>query len=283
MKLLLIGASGYLGSSLYNQLSQNHQVTGTHYKHQGKHPNLVLLDLNNPKNISDVLSQEAPDVVVHVGGLTSVNYCERNKEEATKVNTEATRRIIDNFDGKVIYVSTNYVFDGSRGNYTESDPTNPVNHYGLTKARAEGIVLEHPDNLVIRFGSVYGHNPRNSKFFNRFFENGEPKNKIDGSQELMLSPTYLSDVNQNFERFFEYTGIIHFTSGSPISEYDFFAEISKGLDLGFEVGVRSFDEICKIAKRPRNATLSTERDLPLVRTSLENSLIELHNHILKSK
>jgi dTDP-4-dehydrorhamnose reductase len=281
MKLLLIGASGYVGSSLYSKLSQNHEVTGTHYKHSDKHPNLVLLDLNNQKNISDVLRQEAPDVVVHVGGLTSVDYCERNKEEATRLNTDGVRRIIDNFGGKVIYVSTNYVFDGSRGNYTESDPTNPVNHYGLTKARAEEIIIEHPDNLVVRFGSVYGLNPRNNKFFNRFFENGEPKNKIDGSPELMLSPTYLSDVIQNFEQFFEYTGIIHFTSGSPISEYDFFAEISKGLNLGFEVSVRSFDEICKIARRPRNATLSTERDLPFARTSLEDSLRDIHS-VLKN-
>ncbi len=281
MKLLLIGASGYIGSSLYSQLSQNHQVIGTHYKHNERRPNSVLLNLNNPRNISDVLRQEVPDIVVHVGGLTSVNYCERNKEEATRVNTDATKSIIDNFDGKVVYISTNYVFDGSRGDYTESDSTNPINHYGLTKSQAEEIILGKTNNLVIRFGSVYGYNPQNNKFFNRFFESGKPKKEIDGCPELILSPTYLGDVVNNFERFLEYDGIIHFTSGSPLSEYDFFAEIGKRLDLGFVVNVVSFDEICRTAERPRNATLSTERDLPFVRTSLDDSLRDLRK-VLKN-
>lgn len=267
MKTLIIGGSGFLGSKLVEYLNGSCQST---YHQNRIFSNQIQMDLANKASIRKCLAETKPDVVLHCGGLTDTNFCEANPDLANKVNCLGTEALLKEFDGKIIYFSTDYVFDGEHAPYDEKSEPKPINHYGKTKFAAERVVLDKPQNLIVRVSGLYGFNRNN----NRFLDGLRSRKVIKASQELISTPTYIEDIAKTVPEFMDMSGILHFTGEQSFSRYDFAKLVVKSLDLDAEVVPQ---ENNRIAKRPRNSSLISVYNLR--KTPIEEALKEIRRAI----
>jgi len=162
-RVLIIGASGFLGSKLFSALSVESDVIGTFFSRPAL--GLVYLNIQDKKQVSKLINKYNPHVIIACGGMTRPDECEKNQKRAYDVNVKGMNNLVECSKGKIIYISTDYVFSGEKGPYCEHDDPHPINYYGWTKYEAEKIVLKTDDNnLVLRVSGLYGYNERNNEF-----------------------------------------------------------------------------------------------------------------------
>ncbi len=171
MNILLTGASGFLGWHLAGTLGSEHRVSATAHHNSPVIPNIewIPYDLGGQNSMDTLFANVRPDIVVHAAALTSVAYCDAHSREATMVNVKATERIAElceKQESYLIYASTDLVFDGRRGNYSEDDTTNPVSYYARTKRVAEEVIQSTvARHTIIRFALLYGPPSPHSRSF----------------------------------------------------------------------------------------------------------------------
>lgn len=171
MKVFIAGASGLLGSNCQKHFTeQGWDVVGSYFSYEV--PNTVFyntLDLDHKNNFD--IEGFNPDVIVHCGALTHVDYCETNKEESYQKTVQSTinlASVAKKCKARFVYISTDYVFDGKEGPYTEEQTTNPVSVYGKHKLEAEQLAQnEIADTLILRITNVYGNEARGKNFVAR--------------------------------------------------------------------------------------------------------------------
>lgn len=257
MKELIIGGSGFLGSKLASsELFKDANITYLNQKTSfiEKNKNRSFrMNLAEEEEISKVLLSTNPSLIIHCGGITDTDLCEREKEFSWKVNVEGTENLMRSYNGKIIYFSTDYVFDGKNAPYNENSKPNPINHYGITKLKAEEIILRRKENLVVRVSGLYGINKNNNKFINRFID----QDKIYAYTNLISSPTYIEDIVDNIQTLTHLSGIIHLSSNGSISRYNFTKLINDSLHLSKEIISCEYKNKDGTAKRPYNSSLTT--------------------------
>lgn len=196
MKVFIAGASGLVGSNcLKHFTAQGWEVIGSYFSFAT--PDTVFyntLEPAHPDNF-DLISWN-PDVIVHCGALTHVDYCEVNETESYLKTVESTRKLLamaSTCDARFVYISTDYVFDGVHGPYRETDTVNPLSIYGRHKLEAEQLALsEGRDTLVLRVTNVYGDELRGKNFIARIIA------QCRAGQQLTLKlpyDQYASPVN----------------------------------------------------------------------------------------
>jgi dTDP-4-dehydrorhamnose reductase len=201
MNILITGASGFLGFHTASALAKNHTVFAT------AHNNSPLIegvrwiphDLRNPEGVDRIFEEVHPDVVFHAAAMTSVAECERNHREAMKTNVKATERIAElcnRGDVYLIYASTDLVFDGRRGNYSEEDQPNPVSFYAKTKRVSEEVVESYTSrHTIVRFALLYGPPSPHSGSFLGWMEDGFRDNKpVTLFTDQFRTPIYVKDA-----------------------------------------------------------------------------------------
>lgn len=174
MKVLIIGASGLVGGNcLRHFTAQGWDVKGTYFSYAI--PGLDYYNTLKPDDTSNLdVAAWSPDVIVHCGALTHVDYCEAHEDESYTQTVQSTRNIIalaNACKAKMVYLSTDYVFDGHTGPYREEDAVNPLSVYGRHKLIAELAVLSDvPDALVLRVTNIYGDEARGKNFVARIVQ-----------------------------------------------------------------------------------------------------------------
>jgi dTDP-4-dehydrorhamnose reductase len=167
MRVLLIGASGLVGAQCLRYFKEkNIEVVGTYRNY--KVANTFFFDTSF-ENCFDFLNENSfkPDSIIHCGALTNVDYCEDNFIESYSLTVKSTETIANYCKKnkiKLIYLSTDYVFDGLAGPYLETGNTNPINVYGKHKLEAEKIVQELGNYIIARITNVYGEEERSKNF-----------------------------------------------------------------------------------------------------------------------
>ncbi len=165
MKVLLTGANGFLGIYLAPKLNQKGYTviaTGRGERTSAIDPTLeyVPMDFTDPFAVHDVFERYSPDVVIHAGAMSKVDACELDQWEAYRANVEGTITLMINaaeYRSFFIFVSTDFIFKGDIGMYTEEDKADPVNFYGKTKKEAEEAIMEYEyDWAIARTILVYG-------------------------------------------------------------------------------------------------------------------------------
>ena len=182
MKVFISGASGLVGSNCMKHFKeQGWDVVGSYYSFQTD--DTVFYDTlmpEHPENF-DVIEYK-PDVIVHCGALTHVDYCETHVEESYEKTVQSTINLIKTArecNARMVYISTDYVFDGKNGPYTEDAPVNPLSVYAKHKLEAEQMVLRDiPDSLVLRVTNVYGDELRGKNFVARIVEQCKNHQKL---------------------------------------------------------------------------------------------------------
>ena len=143
-KFLIVGGSGSIGSYFVKWLSKRYDVVYTYLNHKPYYGKGIVLDITNKKDTIEIINTERPNIVIHAAALANVDKCETDHFLADKINIDGTRNIIEGcseIDCKLVYVSTTYVFDGLKNEFTEDDYTNPTTYYGRTKELAEQSIL----------------------------------------------------------------------------------------------------------------------------------------------
>ena len=263
MKVLVIGKDGQLGSELVRLFPS---AMGTSRKDPGD----AYLNLKDPGMIVRTISEYNPDVVINTAAQTNVDRCEEDKLDAYSVNAIAIRNMAKacSITGSYfIHVSTDYVFDGRNGNYSEEDVPNPINYYGISKIIGEAYAISYDNSLVIRTSGVYGVKMNFPLFVVKTLREGGTVNCIDS----YYSPIHATMLAEAIKEVIVKSpdGILNI-SGRRISRYEFAFRIKDTLniDTGTIDLSRSVPNIK--ARRPYDSSLDNERARSLLSTRFDD-------------
>ena len=262
-KIVIIGSGGRLGAALMREYHDKFDVTGFNH---------LQLDLESLDGIRKKLCVIDFDVLINAAAFTNVDLCERERDQALRINAEApcvVAEICQDKNARLVHFSTDYVFDGEkREPYTESDPANPISVYGESKRAGEKFVLQTGDrHLIVRVSWVFG--PDRPSFIDGIIKRARESNYVDAIADKFSTPTYTRDIAQMLPQFFELNvegGILHFANSGECSwqEYAQWALdccASEGIALKAKTvgALKVADMKDWIARRPVYSVLSTAK------------------------
>ena len=268
MKLLVLGGSGLIGNALLKNSKNEFDILTTFYKNPVAIKNVRSFQYSFPddlNNLRKLLEKEKPDVLVNTMGYSNIDFCELNKSDTEMLHVEVTEKICklcENIGTKQIFLSSDYVFDGEKGNYSEDDVPNPVNYYGLSKLKAEQLILKNPINTVIRTSVIYDWDYR-ARFFNSVIKNLQNNQEINATTDVYNSVTFLDNLVESIFKVIKLNqnGIFHVVDSACVNRFEFAEMIAKifRLDKNLIKTVSVQDEPKNIAKRPKNACLNNSK------------------------
>ena len=248
MRILTIGASGFIGSYVSRRLNESlaHDVYGT-YRSEPDTDNAITwlrIELTESGTLEEAFTEVRPEVVLHFAAMADVGAAERERERATAVNSTATSaiaRLCRRHSAKLVFVSTEYVFDGKRGYYREGDEPGPDTHYGRTKREAEQAVINLASRWsILRTSIVYGWPaPGKRNFAPWLIKRLQSGESYPGPTDVYRTPIYLGDLADGIERLVEgdFPGIHHLAGRDWVSMYDFAVAVAWAFNLDEELVV----------------------------------------------
>ena len=272
-KVIVTGASGFLGSKILNRLCQRYSTVGTCLTH-GR-PGLVNLDITRETDVRAFFRSVNPSLVIHTVAISDVDYCQTHQDEAYRINVSGTQNIVNACEttgSRLIYTSTEYVFDGTNSPYKEGDPPNPVNYYGWSKYEAERRVQSIDNWSLLRFDFLYGYNGPGypNGLIGKILAGGH----IEASPTQMRRPLLTDDLVQAIGRIIEkgLMGIFHIIGPEKATKYDFCKMIASSLSV--DMDIQAIEDSSQIAKRPKDIFLTTERadEIGVTYTSIADAL-----------
>lgn len=235
---LITGANGFLGSNAPRYLSSGINVLAA--TRTGQSPlgftRAVSLDLTNVQASMEVIAQSRPSVILHSAALANHELCETDRALAHQVNTVATGQLAnlaEQIGATFVYISTDAVFDGSMGNYSEDDPVSPFSVYGETKLAGEIAALAETNALVIRT-NFFGWSPSGTRSILEFFVNNlSEQNPIRGYTDFTVTSIYTGDLLEQIESLVaeDLAGVLHLTSRDALSKYHFGMQVAETFSL----------------------------------------------------
>lgn len=229
MKILVTGASGLLGRAVAEAAEKSHAVVAQYRRHAPRGlKSALMLDLADAAAVRRVLVETRPDAVVHCAAMADPVACERERDAAKAINADATRLLAQtcaDLGARLLFISTDLVFDGRKGMYREDDAVNPVSCYGETKVMAEKAVrAECADYVIARCSLIYGCSISGTRAANEALLNA-----LHAGREVKLftdeyrTPVCVPDLARALARLAEsnVTGTFHCGGGERISRHDF--------------------------------------------------------------
>ncbi|HIC36206.1 MAG TPA: dTDP-4-dehydrorhamnose reductase [Candidatus Marinimicrobia bacterium] len=263
MRILITGAFGQLGSAFSRHLSEDFDIirTGRSIPH-GK--NGIILDVLNQIYFKEVIQATEPDLVINLAAMTPVDGCELNPNLAKEINIAGVQHLCDSFDGKIIHLSTDYVFDGENGPYSEDDPVCPLSVYGETKLVSERILLNHnPNHLVIRGNVIYDDSETTkASFLNWVVNSLKEKQEIQVVNDQVNNPTWTKSMADIIALCIEkdLSGIVHWGDADHLNRYDFAIKIAEKYVLDSKlIKAITTEELNQAAPRPLKSGLKSDK------------------------
>ena len=254
--ILVTGSTGQLGSDVVKELLKRGYSTLS--------PNRSELNLCSEDNIRNYILNSNCEAIVHCAAYTQVDKAEDEKDLCIKINATATKHIAKCakiLDIPMIYISTDYVFDGTKdGKYTENDETNPINIYGESKLAGEKYVQEILDKYyIVRTSWVFNINGKN--FIETMLRLSKANNQLSIVNDQIGSPTYTKDLSRLLVDMLETSkyGLYHATNEGYCSWYEFANTIFKLAYINIDIKAINSNEYASRAKRPMNSKLSKDK------------------------
>lgn len=278
MRILLTGASGFLGGVFCRELAAEHEITGLCHGRQIRQPGVraLRLDLTDARGLSALLRAEGFDAVIHAAALSNPNQCQQEPGLSRRVNLEASTLLAELCRERnlpLAFTSTDLVFDGTGSLYTEDTPPAPVSLYGEHKALAEEAVLAHhpAGGLVCRLPLLYGRSePGATCFLDGFLACARRGDPLRLFEDEFRSPADARDVARGLVLMLEQgaRGILHLGGPERLSRLEFGQRLKRALDalgpaldpgpaLCIEAARQA--DVPMAAPRPRDVSLSSDR------------------------
>lgn len=256
MKVLVTGVKGQLGYDVVKDLEKRgHQPIGVDRDE---------MDLMDNEAIRTFIMNLKPEAIIHCAAYTAVDKAEEEVETCYQINAEAVKVISEcakELDVKLIYISTDYVFDGTKeGEYVETDVPNPINVYGASKLKGEQYVQTLLEKYyIVRISWVFGVNGNN--FIKTMRRLGSERDELNIINDQVGSPTYTADLAPLLVDMMETDkyGIYHATNEGTCSWYEFAKEIFKQSGIEVKVNPITTDQYPTAAKRPMNSKMSKQK------------------------
>lgn len=303
VKLLVIGGSGLLGFKVA-ELSVK-EAFETHATYNFRPIELdgcdfVRLDKTVRENTLDLMERLKPDVVIDTAALHNVDYCETHRDEAWKVNVEGTKNVADACEevrAKMIFISTDYVFDGTKTFYTEEDLPNPLHFYAKTKLEGENLVKKAGVNYAIARPSViYGWNPgelaglqsssgKSMNFVIWTINKLEKREEISIVTDQYSSPTYADNLAEALLALSksDKQGVYHIAGKTCTNRCSFAKKIAEVFELDSNLIKPVTSDVFKqVAERPKRCCLDVskaERELKVTFLTVEEGLKKMKNSV----
>lgn len=256
MKVVVTGAAGQLGQDVVRELAKkNHDAYGA---------DRSQLDITIEADVMSFIHEVKPDVILHCAAYTNVDAAEENEDTAYQINasgTEYLAKAANEVGAKMLYVSTDYVFDGTATEPYEVDQaTSPLGAYGRTKLAGEQLLQKHLDQFfIVRTAWVFGVYGNN--FVKTMIRLGKERGEVGVVYDQVGSPTYTVDLAKFMVELMETEkyGIYHATNSGVCSWYEFAVEIFKQAGLEVTVNPLTSEQFPRPAKRPNYSVLSKKK------------------------
>jgi dTDP-4-dehydrorhamnose reductase len=295
MKVLLTGASGLLGGNCMARLARNPtvQLYATHRDPDFSIPNTFAqgvsafpLDLTDETAVWNIVSTVQPNIIIHTAAHTEPAFCEWNRQDAYALNVKATKTLAslaDMFSARFIFISTDLVFDGTKGNYSEEDAPNPLSYYAQTKLEAEVLVRKLVGNhIILRVPLMLGVSPRANRSVNerliKEFEAGKTVNLFCDEYRTPICASVLARVIEEVAigRLSEITGLLHAGGVERVSREDLGRKIAARWKFNQDLIQSTWSsDVSSTPPRPKDVSLNSTKlhaHLSFKIPSLEESL-----------
>ncbi len=289
-KTFIVGSSGLVGKALIGRSRDFGEVYTTYYSTRisGEGVEVFHLDVRDANRVNDLVKEIRPEILIHAAAKRNTRYCEKNPDEAYKVNVNGTKNIVEackNVNAKLVFISSDQVFDGTKGRYDEQDEPGPLNTYGKQKVIAEKIIQDNLGNwLILRASHIYGWVPGGDDFVSWVLENLKSGHEIQVSHDEFVTPIHMksfADILIELLRKGK-KGIYHVGEGECLSKYEFAKRIKETLQFN-EAVIKPIpsEALNQNVVRPKNNCL----DLSKIKNELDFSKYSIKNglEILKKE
>tara|TARA_Y100001934_G_C12333575_1_gene766418 strand:- start:80 stop:970 length:891 start_codon:yes stop_codon:yes gene_type:complete len=272
-RVLIIGASGRIGKEIYKIFNvesnkNSFDIFGTF--HNNPVNEFEKIDITNIDSVKNVINKIKPNIIIHTAGLIHPLACEENKELAWEINVIGTKNILDcsrEFKSKLVYISTDYVFDGKNNPYDELDQPNPLNCYGQTKFESEKLISSLDDYLIIRTAWINDVEKNSSSFIMQLINSLKNDKSFIVPYDQFGSPTIPSNLSEIIYELIQQNkkGIFHVTGTTYISRFDFALKIAESFSLDKTL-------IQKVSTNDLNQKISRPLEINLNLKKLKSSI-----------
>lgn len=288
--ILITGASGQLGNSVLKQLFGKYELLATDINNiNAIDIPFAVLDITDLEQIKSTLSNFSPDVIINLAAYTDVDGCELKPDKAYLLNTKSVELLSDNFDGQLIQISTDYIFDGYNGPYSEDDNTNPLSIYGKTKLEAENILKESRINwCILRTNVLFDYyNGTEASFIKWVIDFLKSNKSINVVDDQWNNPTWTKSLAEIIELVINKNvkGLYNYGGADYLNRFEFaniIADIFK-LDKTLILPI-STEIINQAATRPLKGGLKTvkiEQEFDIKCVDLKTSLNMIKSRLTK--
>lgn len=295
LRIALIGGNSKVGSAISRLLEketdwQLHVYSSTLQQSVSDRVFCKHIDYADIKKLKEEFFEVRPDFIINTAAMTNVDGCEIQRQEAWFSNVtfvEQLARLSLIVESHLIHFSTDYVFDGAKGPYTEQDQPNPICYYGKSKLAGENAVLKsHVNNTVIRTNVVYGLTTNDqSDFVQWVIKCHEAKKTMNIVDDQLSNPTLTDDLALSVKRIIEKKrcGLYHIGGNTYCNRYEFALEIAKifHLDESLITPIQTHS-LNQKAKRPLRGgliNLKAHTDLGIQYSTIQEGLVRLRHHM----
>ena len=296
--ITIVGAGSTTGAALIPMLleetdEQLQLISSRPLEYDHDRVKMEVVNVRDKNELKQSIMSAMPSTIINLAAMTNVDRCETERQLAWDLNVtlvENLSRISRVLDAKMVHVSTDYVFDGTKGPYTETSVPNPINYYGKSKLAGENTcVAGNSNTLIIRTNVIYGP-PRERPDFVRWvldaLDSATPIRVVD---DQIGNPTYVDDLAEVIMRLgmSRRTGIYHVGGADFLSRFDFALKIAEFFKLDPDIIRRvSTAELAQTAKRPLKLgliSLKAETDLRMKMRGIESGLTSIRQYLVRHR
>jgi len=275
MRILVIGGTGLVGNALVRAWAAAGDAVAAATYHCHPSSDFRQLDMQDEDAVRRAVAETRPDVVAVPAANPHVDYCELHPAETRRVNVDGTlnvARAAAAAGARMIFFSSDYVFDGLKGSYTEEDAVSPINEYGRQKAETEaGVLAASPRHAVVRTSGAYGWQWEPKNFVLQIKSKLGSGERMKVAADLEYNPTAVENLAQVVVDLAHAgaSGIFHVVGADRIARYGFAVKVAEafGLDAALLEPVSSA-VFASPTPRPKSSSLRTDKVRALVKTPL---------------
>ena len=256
-KVLILGVNGQLGTAVNTYLSKYYSVINNELEDD------LNLDISDRDSLNEIVSAFSPDYLINCAAVTNVDKCESDKETAYNVNVNGVKNIISvtSQNIKIVHISTDYVFDGNKHIYKESDQPSPLSYYGKTKLESENILRgSNRKFLILRTSVIFGGSKNN--FYSWVVNSLRNGDTISVVTDQISNPTWTWSLSEVIYKSIisNLNGVYHYAGDEILSRYEFAKKIAKINNLNTsKIKPIVTSDLRQIASRPKYSSLNTDK------------------------